>query len=318
MESTTTFRDKIWDNVRHAVGVPVGLRREIANYEQRMRIGDLEPVGSVLRNVPSWHEWAHEPLENFVPGLYQRDDGTLRGVRFEGGVESIVTVSCTALATFGRERLVEGWLCDIRDIAGLSAGKCEPGRFDTLDAMAIERCPDYILDISPNNLSKMLDHYEIRIFNSETCDHFVQHEWDGRVFLSNAGGAHHFAAARYIAGQLGQQVPIRGRLYVCSLNAGAVRDLVREFEMFVVGETQDSRGLAGWKMLRAIAAMGSPYFYRMLPAPHSEKTAILLPRENRRAMAAARALRAGGIVDLGAYLLDLVSRQETSAATTAT
>ncbi len=102
---------------------------------------------------------------------------------------------------------------DIRDIEGLSSSKSKLEKYPTLDDFAVRGTTEFLDDISEENLNKMLDYSEMRIINNpNTSDHFIQHQWDGRIFLVNSGGSHHFAAARYIAKKLKKEVAITGRL----------------------------------------------------------------------------------------------------------
>src|SRR3546814_4338531 len=79
-------------------------------------------------------------------------------------------------------------------------------------------------EISHDRLRRNLAHNEIRILDKNSkADFFVRHTWDGRVFLANSGGSHHFAAARLIAGELGDKVPLNGLLYTRYLDERVIR-----------------------------------------------------------------------------------------------
>lgn len=68
-----------------------------------------------------------------------------------------------------------------------------------MDDMVVRNSPEMIDEISPAKLAKNLAWDEIRIISHVDHDYFATWAWDGRVFLMNSGGSHHFAAAKYIA-----------------------------------------------------------------------------------------------------------------------
>ncbi|CAM5427238.1 putative protein OS=Stutzerimonas stutzeri OX=316 GN=CXK94_17845 PE=4 SV=1 [Stutzerimonas stutzeri] len=79
-----------------------------------------------------------------------------------------------------------------------------------MDDMVVRNSPEMIDEISPAKLAKNLAWDEIRIISHVDHDYFATWAWDGRVFLMNSGGSHHFAAAKYIAARLEQPVELTG------------------------------------------------------------------------------------------------------------
>jgi hypothetical protein len=135
-------------------------------------------------------------------------------------------------ANFGSCEITEDWECDIQDVTGLSTSKSELKDFDNLDRMAETKSRYMIEPISTDKLRENLAWGEIRILRGAgSSDFFARYLWDGRVFLINSGGSHHFAAARYIASRLGVPVPLRGQLHTYVINELAVSSLQRDFEM---------------------------------------------------------------------------------------
>src|SRR5690606_26581148 len=92
----------------------------------------------------------------------------------------------------------------------------------------------------PRKLAANLAHDEIRIIHREDpSDYFRTYTWDGRLFLINGGGSHHFAAAKYIAKRLHIEVPITGKLLVKSINNIEIQSLCNEFDMFVANDESE-------------------------------------------------------------------------------
>lgn len=109
----------------------------------------------------------------------------------------------------------EKWQCDIQDIHGLSDSKSNLWEFSSLNELVETNSKEMINEITVAKLQKNLAHDQIRIINAKhTNDHFVRHQWDGRLFLVNGGGSHHLAAARYIASKLNIKVPLHAGLKV--------------------------------------------------------------------------------------------------------
>ena len=174
------------------------------------------------------------------------------------------------------------------------------------DAMVEANSRDMIDEISVAKLDKNLAHSEIRIIHKhDTSDHFTRYLWDGRLWLMNSGGSHHFAAAKYIAARLGQRVTLTGNLHTYSLNAIAIASLRRDFEMFVISDEAEICNA----FLDAMRTFKATWLWHHMPRPYGNTRAILLPRSEPRSMRVAAALRRAGVVDFGAYLTEIAARQ---------
>jgi hypothetical protein len=211
-----------------------------------------------------------------------------------------------ALANFGEQSVVTLWTCEIQDIQGLSNSKSNLFAFKTLDEFIVHDSPKLIDTISATKLKENLAHHEIRIIHHDrTSDHFARYLWDGRVFLMNDGGSHHFAAARYIAARIRRQVPLRGRLYTYAINEVSVGDLRRGYELFLISD-EPAIANAFHDVMRSLRAT---YFWHEMPKAHDSTKAILLPRSETRSMRVAHELREAGFFDLGQYFGHLCERQ---------
>jgi hypothetical protein len=205
----------------------------------------------------------------------------------------------------GQCETTDSWTCDITDVHGFQNSKSNLRDFVSTDDMVESNSPDLIDEITPERLSKNLSHREIRIIHSPGTDYFARHLWDGRLFLMNGGGSHHFAAAKYIASRLGRPVPMRGTLRTYSLNENAIAALRRDYEMLVI--SNDASVFSDF--YEAMRAFRATWLWHQMPEPYRHANAILLPKSERRSVRVARLLLDAGVVDLGLFLADLAAQQ---------
>ncbi len=295
----------ITDGIREDFGYPARLINLLSSSPQ-VRVTLDEPTPCICaKSVPLWHELGtHSVLD-----LPRRERGALIGWRLTGGCywESF-EIERPEYALIGHRDVIPEWTCDITDIHGFSASKSNLCDFTSTDQMVETNSREMIDQVSLEKLAKNLAHRQIRIIHSpETSDHFTRYLWDGRLWLMNSGGSHHFAAAKYIAARLGQPVSLTGRLYTYSLNASAIASLRHEFEMFVINdETTFSNAF-----FDAMRTFKATWLWHPMPRPYERTQAILLPRSEARSVRVAAEFRKAGIFDFGAYLATLAAKQST-------
>jgi hypothetical protein len=296
---------QLTNRVREQFGVPVTLRRFLADHAQALQVPlESAPQGLFLGSVPRWHEWGQARQgqgDSFQAGEVW---GWQRVRHFGWRAHRRVLPD---LAGFGSCTRTPRWQCELQDVVGLQASKSELAKFDSLDALAQQGARSHISEISRSRLSALLAHRDLRFLRQpKASEHLVRHLWDGRLFLANAGGTQRFAAARYIAGRIGLAVPLGAELRRCSIEPLAVSGLRRGFELFAVSTREPALAAGLHEALRRLRA---PYCATPLPAPYTDAQALFLPREDKRSMAAAAELRAAGLPDLGKHLSALVLRQ---------
>jgi hypothetical protein len=293
------------DRVREQFGVPVSLRRLLADNASKLQVAlEIAPGAVAVGSVTRWHEWGEawrDEGESFQAGEL-RGWKTQRNFRYCAHRQ--VNPELLSLGTCVRE---PRWHCDIQDVAGLQAARAELLKFDSLDAFALAKARSLMSEATRTHLSSLLSHRELRFLRRfRGGEHFFHPLWDGRVFLANQGGSAHFAAARHIAARIGQAVALGGELRRCSLEPLAVNGLRRDFELFAVSTRDAGAGAALHDALRRLRA---PYLGKPMPAPHADAQVLFLPRGDKRAMAVAAELRAAGLPDVGRHLSALVLRQ---------
>lgn len=291
--------------VREQWGVPVTLRRFLQDHGAALRSElEISPAGLAAGNITRWHEWGEawrDGGEDFQPGELP---GWKMQRNFKYKPQRQVRQELLRFATCTRQ---PQWRGDIREVAGLQAGRAELAKFDSLDVYAQTRGRQHLTEITRARLNTLLANKELRFLRKpRPAEYFLQPLWDGRIFLLNGGGSPQFAAARFIAGQIGQAVPLAGELRRCSLEPVAVSGLRRDFELFAVS-TRDAQASAG--LHDALRRLRAPYLWKPMPQPHAQAQVLLLPRGDRRAQAAAAELRAAGLPDVGKHLSALVLRQ---------
>jgi hypothetical protein len=222
------------------------------------------------------------------------------------------TVECEPLLRLS-VRLVSdeaNYCTDISRVDGFSASKSPLTDFSSIAEMVEQKCPSYIEQMTEAGLAKMLRHYEIRILRpigDQGSDHFSNYSWDGRLFLSNSGGSHHFAAAQVIAQTLAIPLALHGRLYHHALDPNAVADLNKSFAIFAM--CADLGLTHGF--YEAMRAFDVPFCWCDMPHPYKGARAVFLPRSNKRAIRIAQMLCDHSFFDIGAHLTQLAAAQVT-------
>lgn len=292
----------IIDRIREDFGYPVSLIQLLEEHPDICVPLDSAKPCIAARSIVQWHELG-EPHYSHWP---RRERGTLLGWKMcDKSHYGSFTLHRPEYAQIGLCEIANEWACDITDVHGFSASKSELFDFTSTDQMVEANSPDMIDEITHEKLTKNLAHGEIRIIHSPGSDYFSRYLWDGRLFLMNSGGSHHFAAAKYIAARLGQSVALRGKLHTYSLNALAIASLRRDYEMFVISDdTSCSQGFHD-----AMMAFRATWLWHSMPRPYENARAILLPRSEQRSMLVAALLHKAGISDLGRYLADRASDQ---------
>jgi hypothetical protein len=164
--------------------------------------------------------------------------------------------------------------CDIVDVAGISASKSSALEFADVEAFG-----RYFLDFNgaphtTEGLAKMLAHSEVRVVRDGRSDWFALDLWDGRLFLCNDGGSHHFAGAAVIARVTGLPVQLKRPLHVTRLNGRAWLDLIDRFAVLTVVDNRRC-----WSCLDVAAVVGSSFWIRLPASVGQGADLFLVPRD---------------------------------------
>lgn len=219
---------KVFESFQEDFGHPVKLIRLLQDHPD-ICVSLNAPAPCIdAYSIAPWHELG-ESKHLYGPS---RERGSLMGwkQRDKHSYGSFI-LHRPEYAQIAQRAIVEDWGCDITDVQGFAGSKSELRNFTSTDQMVETNSPDMIESISPAKLAENLAHREIRIIHAPGIDYFQRYAWDGRLFLINSGGSHHFAAAKYIAARLPQAVALRGKLVTHSLNALAIASLQRDYEM---------------------------------------------------------------------------------------
>lgn len=288
------------DAFREGFGTPVGLVHLLDKHPDTCVQLEEPPHVIDASSVVPWHEWGKYPHSSCsLPGR-------IMGWQNKGGHYSRFEIHRPELTNFGRSDLTDRWSCEIQEVSGLANSKSKLTDFTSMDDMVLTNSPELIGEISESNLQANLAHDQIRIIhNRDTTDHFARHLWDGRLFLMNQGGSHHFAAARHIASQLTVSVPLTGKLYTYSINPEAVATLRQDFSIYALSQQAEiANGFHD-----AMQSFKATYLLYNLPRPYERSYAILLPNGELRSHRVSNVLREAGAFDLGKHLTDLCKRQ---------
>ncbi|MCQ4245115.1 DUF6685 family protein [Stutzerimonas decontaminans] len=289
------------DSVREDLGYPSSLVNLIAK-EPRLNMPLVErDKGISSCEVVKWNEFGGLSSGR---GSYGRR--RLTGWGYSPGSHrnyGAIDLYREDLLDLGKTWETPDWICDIQDVDGFSASKSDLRRFKSMDAMVEHSSKEMISEITPEKLAENLAWDEIRIISRVDHDYFQTWSWDGRVFLMNSGGSHHFAAAKYIAARLGVKVPLKGKCRAHSLNQVALASLTRDFDIFVMSSHYKYQ----MEFHRAMQSFRATYYLKDLPRPYSEQCAIFLPKSEKRSANVAQVLKDARFQDLGWYLKNLSS-----------
>lgn len=289
--------------IKHKFGEPAELRALLEKHPNFAVTLEPPPQSIAVSSVAKWHEWGKSSSDHPL-GV-----GGISGWCYnqKRGGYSNCNLKQKELIEFGFCERVEDWQCDIRDVVGLSSSRSPLQEFKSLDHMIETRSPEMIEPITPEKLKENLAWHEIRLLNrNPPSDYFERYSWDGRLFLLNDGGSHHFSAARYISSRINVPVPLKSRLYTYGINEFAIAGLKRDFEMFVVGWT----AVINDDFHSAMKNFRAGYLWKHLPLPYGkEQCVIFLPKSDARSMKVASVLHQAGLFDFSKHLDELIDRQ---------
>jgi hypothetical protein len=289
----------LYRNVLDEVGVPASLTAVIQDHPSLRQVVFEEKKTAASRDIQQWEDL----------GLSSRGFDAQRGVLLgwtdtQGSYASI-DLPVTALSRLVSTRTIEQFTCDITDIETLGAAKSNLSEYNNLDEFAEQRCANLLGDISKEGLLKMLEHDQIRSVGANATDTLSRYGWDGRLNLLNEGGAHHFAAARYIAKRTGIPVPICTTLHEHVFDPLAVAQLTQQFDIFAIGDpANDARSHLA--LQEAFKKVRATFFIGALPWSAGDyardASAIFLLKNDRKSERIADLFRKEGFMDLGQVL----------------
>lgn len=287
-------------------GIPATMAAVLQAHPALLKADFLEKKTASSNDI---HRW--DGLGASARG-FDGQQGILLGWADALGSYQSIDLPVPALKSLVTSKRIDSFSCDIADIETLSGGKSSLTDFENLDDFARQRCADKIADVSKQGLMKNLQHDQIRILGPNPSDSLSRFAWDDRINLLNDGGAHHFAAARYIAKTTGISVPITARLHEYALSAVAANELTGQFDIFAIGDpSSDPR--AGLAMQDAFKSLRATFFIGSMPwSPNThtrEASAVFLPKSDAKSQRVAKLFRKEGMMDLGALLEEKLEHQ---------
>lgn len=196
----------------------------------------------------------------------------------------------------------ENFAFDITEIDGISASKSSDRYFATVQDFGADFTTYKRTPVDANGLATMLAHGEVRISNPRTSDCVGVRLWDGKLFLYNDGGSHHFAGAAFIAKQLHLDVPLRARHEAIALNPQTVRWLLSTFVMLAV-----PNALAAPTHVAKLA--GACFVLSVPDCICPDATLLLIPHGSESTPRIVDALSCAGARDIGPWFSELLALQ---------
>ncbi|MGP9768292.1 DUF6685 family protein [Halomonas sp. AOP13-D3-9] len=198
--------------------------------------------------------------------------------------------------------------CSIRDIISLESGKGDLVGYPTLDIYALGECSG-LIQSDRASIAPLLSWHELRFHSGAGAEESIEgFSWQpGNYHLHNQGGAHHFAAARLIAGFFDPELLITAPLTKHALNPEVARGILGAFDIFCELEDHTMNGA----FMKRMEAAQIPFAICAAPPPWQDGHHLLLfPRENKKAMAVADVFRVYGWLDVGSLLWQQAKQQE--------
>jgi hypothetical protein len=286
------FRN-IWEQVELAAALPSFLKRNFSEHPE-IRVHFQNPVKTVsINSVMNWHCW----LENaksieYLSMNWQHNPYNFKNIYIDN------IVDC---------KVIDEWECDITQIGGMSCSKSRLRNFSTLDELVEQDSKEMIQEISKTMLNRNLDHKGIGIIHHKNpVDYLSRHQWDGRIFLMNGDGSHHFAGARYIAKRLQVPYSIKGRLKEYSFNQKIINSLLSQYDLFVINGNSSAFGHFSDIMTKFLA----PYCRVSMPEPFTAMKLIMLPKNKRRAMLVSSTMQEMNFFNLKTYFIKAMAQEQ--------
>lgn len=213
------------------------------------------------------------------------------------------------LSQLVEQHQILSWETEISQLHGFSSSKSTLTDFESLHDMVLVNSQAMIADVSEDGLVKNLGHNQIRIINSPTTsDFFVRYAWDGRLYLINAGGSHHLAAAKYIAFKLNKKVSLKARYVEYSLNRDVLKKLIFEYRILLINERCDVFQEA---LENALGRLQHNFVEVSLSSHICEHgTLLFLFNKYKETKTIAEILTKRGFQDIGALLMDQYAKQK--------
>jgi len=280
--------DFLLDEISVSFEVPRAVLREL-KYNAEIKTNFVEPEKSVsLQSVLAWQNWS--TFDSKKNNLDCRNIS----VNYRNYIDEMIEKH--DFSKFVIRQDIKNWKCDIRNIHGLSSSKADLRRYSTLNEFALKGTYNFLENISEDNLNKILKYHEIRIINSShSNDHFVWHQWDGRYFLANDGGSHHFAAAHYIANEINKEVILTGNLEKYSFDTELIFELTNDFEVFFISDRFK-------ELYNSLNKDGVMFCSHWLPSQLGNHSMFLLPKNQKKSVKVAVMMTKMGFFNLGKYL----------------
>lgn len=121
---------------------------------------------------------------------------------------------------------------DLTEVQGIAASESQDRYFKDIYAFGEDFTNYKKIEADEDGLAMMLSDTKRKNEDKDGLFSLGIRTWDGRLFLHNGNGSHHFAGAHYIAKKTGAKCPIRAKLAVHQLNVPAIEWLISNFHIF--------------------------------------------------------------------------------------
>lgn len=165
--------------------------------------------------------------------------------------------------------------------------------------------------LTKETVENFLNVHEVRITNNPPGDCLDKIKWNGKICLSNSGGAHRFSAARYVAKEIGYKRPLTARCSEYSIDDDEIKKFMSRNIFLIVKENELPLTYKKDSIYHEIDSVckdkdgRSLFFYRTFSEEPLHDYAALFFKRSRKTDKVANMLRECGALDLCEYLLSL-------------
>ncbi|MGK9450258.1 DUF6685 family protein [Acidithiobacillus caldus] len=279
-------------------------------------------------------------LDSVITARIKLSDVTFTKIKFpepNAHVKSVLFVdifdkyipSAIGAYRFIKSKEVGNITVDISDITAISCGKgIDPFVNDSsgkvykdLDEYAWadyrEEFNDVIKDtgMTKETVENFLSVNEVRITNNPPGDFIDKIKWNGKICLSNSGGAHRFSAARYVARQIGYKRPLTAKCYEYSIDGNEIKKFMSKNIFLIVKKNEfpltSKKGSICYEVDNVCKDKNgrSLFFYQSFTEEPLQDYVALFFKRSKKTDKVATMLKECGALDLCEYLLHLEGGQ---------
>lgn len=210
--------------------------------------------------------------------------------------------------------IIPDWKCEIQTITNVSCSKSCLSDFTNLNDLVRQNSQELISEFTLENLARNMNHYDSKIFH-ETTQTVSCELWSRTFTWHNTGGSHHFAAARYIANKLDEEVGLTAKLEITYIDEQKFYDLFSKYEIFLIS----SKNLEQYHILfETLLNSKAPFITAPIDSyfsdnrDYSSLRMLAFYRADKKSAPIVELFKNSSALDLYSYFYSLILQQSSS------